>query len=224
MRFFVKLVFVYVILFMGVFLILDFLTATAVANIDFKTRNELFSYSLTLQGVFEVILIFVFVILAFVLVGKKKMFFSGFTLLMASLFLTVKYFLLLLKIFLLSFMNSLPVFLRDLNFFNGLFFIMLAILHFVFLIFFRNRGKSPYFLLGGMIVSIIASLFYFSIITIFNIMEIIDMMRVSTLFWNTLDVYLAKTLMFILPILILCYYLTLLFDGEDNKDVFQKSG
>ncbi len=219
MRFFVKLVFVYVILFMGVFLILDFLTAIAVANFDFKTRNELFSYSLTLQGVFEVILIFVFIILGFVLAGKKKMFFSGFTLFMASLFLTIKYFLLLLKFFLPSFLNSLPAFLRDSNLFYALFFVMLAILYLVFFFHFKNKGKNPYFLLGGMLVSIIASLFYFSIINIFDIMKIIDSLRVSSLFWNTLDVYLVKTLMFILPVLILFYYFTLLFTDEENRNV-----
>ncbi len=224
MRFFTRLVFVYVILFMGVFLIMDFLIALAVANIDLTTRDQIFSYSITLQGVFEVILIFVFVILGFVLVGKKRMFFSGFILLISSLLLVFKYFLLLLKIFLPSFVNSLPVLLRNSYFFNGLFYIVLSVLHIVFFIHFKNRDRSPYFLMGGAVVSIIASLYNFSIIDIFNIMEIIDILQVSSLFWQTLDMYLANTLMFILPVLILFYYFTLLFTEEKNTNVFQKSG
>ena len=155
MRFYTRLVFVYVILFLGVFLILDFLSAIAVANFDLTTRNELFSYSLTLQGVFEVILLLVFIILGFVLAGKKKMFFSGFILLISSLLLVFKYFLLLLKLFLPSFVNSLPVLLRNSYFFNGLFYIVLSILCIDFLIHFKNKSKSPYFLLGGAVISFI---------------------------------------------------------------------
>lgn len=226
MKIFSKLIFYYVVLILVGLIILDFFSAKPLSDFNLELYDELQSFSIILKGVFEIALILFFVVLAFVFFKEFKLVFTGFIFFISSFVLGLKYFIFLLNIFLPSLYNSLPDVFKNSFYFTGLFYAFLGVLHLTLFLYLIKRRKIYFLFLGGLFISIITSLYYWGIIGMSKVNKIyLNLISIKIpMFWAAFIMFVIKTLVATLPVLILFYYVNLFFTEEKNTNVFQKSG